>query len=62
MTKLIINLTGGVSVQTQSNVAADLAGLINAATDKIYTCTDLFNGHTTYVVVDQIISFADAPA
>lgn len=56
-TKLIINLTTGQGIQTQSNSAADLAGLVNAGTQKIYTCTDLFTGHDHNIVVAQISDF-----
>lgn len=56
-TKLIINLSTGQSVQTQTNSAADVAGLVNAGVQKIYTCTDLFTGHDHNIVVAQISDF-----
>jgi len=56
-TKLIINLDNGQGIQTQSNSAADLAGLVNAGVQKIYTGTNLFTGHDHQIVVSHITDF-----
>lgn len=55
----IIYLGNGQSVQTQTNSAADIAGLVNAGTQKIYQCTDAFNGHQHYIVVAHIVEVTE---
>jgi len=59
-TKLIINLDNGQGIQTQDNSASDLAGLVNAGAQKIYSCTDLFTGHAHDIVVSHITDFYEA--
>lgn len=52
----LIFLTNGQSVQTQDNTPDDIAGLINAGGQKIYTCTDAFPPHQTHhIVVEHIV-------
>lgn len=52
-------MANGQSIQTASNVAADLAGLINAGVQKIYACTDHVTGQPVFLVVDKITQFQD---
>jgi hypothetical protein len=60
MTKLLIWLDNGQNIQTQSNVAADLAGLVNAPGGQvIYSCTDLYSGQTMHIVLAHIVCFQD---
>jgi hypothetical protein len=63
MTHLIIWVEGGLNFQTRSNVAADLAGLINAQgqpdVPSVYSCTNLFDNATVYIRVDKIVAFQD---
>jgi len=54
--KTYIFLDNGQSVQTTTNVPSDIAGLINAGVQKIYTCLDALNSATThYIVVSHIV-------
>jgi hypothetical protein len=46
-----IYLTNGQSVQTTSNNAADIAGLVNAGTPKIYQCNDAQDPNLTHNIV-----------
>lgn len=59
--KTLIYLTNGQSVQTQSNTAADVAGLVNAGTPKIYQCADLMTGQQQYIVTAHIVSVTEIP-
>jgi hypothetical protein len=52
-------MANGQSIQTASNGAADLAGLVNAGEEKIYACTDHITGQPVFLVVDQITQFQD---
>jgi hypothetical protein len=56
---LLIFMANGQSIQTASNGAADLAGLVNAGEEKIYACTDHITGQPVFLVVDQITQFQD---
>lgn len=53
----ILVLTNGNTIRTTSNVPADIAGMINAGTQKIYACTDLTDGYTHNVMVNAILDF-----
>lgn len=57
----LIYLDNGQSVQTQSNSAADIAGLVNAGTPKIYQCTDAMTGQQQYIVTAHIVSVTEQP-
>lgn len=59
--KTLIYLDNGQSIQTQSNTAADVAGLVNSGQQKIYQCVDLFNGQQHYVVVAHIVEVTEIP-
>jgi hypothetical protein len=60
-TKTLIQLDNGQNVWTQSNVAADIAGLINAGSQKIYACTEYTTGQPHNIVVSHIIDVIDVP-
>ncbi len=51
-----IFLDNGQSVQTTDNTPEDIAGLINAGTVNIYTCTDVNEGAQVHIVVGHIVS------
>lgn len=56
-TKLLINLTNGQGIQTQTFSAADLAGVVNAGVQKIVTPVDLYTTRDHNIVVSQISDF-----
>lgn len=52
----IIFLANGQSVQTRDNTAADIAGLVNAGAQKIYTCADAFSPEVQHnIVISNIV-------
>ena len=53
----ILILTNGSTIRTTANAPADIAGMINAGTQKIYDCTDLTDGLTHHVMVSAILDF-----
>jgi hypothetical protein len=56
MTKTLIFLDNGQSVQTDGSHAADIAGLINEGLVKSFTVIDLFPPHAThYIVTSHIV-------
>lgn len=60
MTVTYIFLDNGQSLQTTDNSAADIAGLVNAGTQKIYTCVDHQSaGITHHVVASHIVDVYD---
>ncbi len=58
MTKLIINLSNGQSIQTQSFTAADLSGAINTSPQPgVVTPTDLYTNTVHTIVTAHITDF-----
>lgn len=59
--KTLIQLANNQNVWTQSNSAADIAGLINAGVDKIYQCTEMTTGQVHNIVVAHIVDVMEVP-
>lgn len=59
--KTLIQLLDGNNVWTQTNSAADIAGLINAGVQKIYQCTEMTTGQTHNIVVANIVDVIEVP-
>lgn len=53
--KTIIVLAGGQTVQTRQDPPANIAGMINAGTQKVYTCADALDPAKTHNVVVSAI-------
>ena len=54
---IILILTNGSTIRTTSSTVPDIAGMINAGTQKIFSCTDLTDGLTHNVMVNAILDF-----
>lgn len=56
MDKTVIVMRNGNSLQvaTSTNTAADIAGLMNAGTPKVYTAIDVNDGLTHNIMVAEI--------
>lgn len=50
----VIFLDNGQSVQTDNNTPQEIAGMVNAGTQKIYECTDAMTGKIQEIVVSHI--------
>jgi hypothetical protein len=59
--RTLIYLDNGQSIRTDSNPAADIAGLVNAGVQNIYTCEDADSGETQHIVVQHIVSVTETP-
>lgn len=57
----ILVLTNGSTIRTTANAPEDIAGMINAGTQKIYSCTDLTDGFVHNVMVGAILDFYQIP-
>lgn len=55
--KTIISLSNASTVTWDGAHAADIAGLVQAGQDKVFSVADVVTGHTVYVVVSQVISW-----
>jgi len=62
-TKLIINLSNGQSIQTQTFDSGDLAGAVGADPQPhVVSPVDLYNGHVHTIVTQHITDFYEVPA
>ena len=61
--KTIIIMRNGNSLQVpvSTNTAADIAGLMNAGTPKVYSAVDVNDGLTHYVLVSEIQDVYQTP-
>lgn len=57
----LLVLRNGSTLRTTQNAPADIAGLINVGTEKIYPVTDL-DGVTHHLVVSAILDFYEVTA
>lgn len=57
---VILVLSNGSTIRTTDNTVGDIAGLINAGTQKIYSVNDLTDGYLHHVVVSEILDFYEA--
>jgi hypothetical protein len=61
--RTIILLSSGSTLQvpTSVNTAADIAGLMNAGTPKVYSAVDLADGFTHNILVSTIVDVYQVP-